>query len=121
MAGFSWLGVHPTLWAIVIFQIFRRAGEFAVTRPARELLFSVMPREDKYKAKSFIDTFVYRAGDQLGAWTYAFLVFLGLGVSGIGFAAVFIAAAWLLNGLWLGRRQEKLSRIPKPEPTQVLT
>ena len=54
---------------IVAFQIIRRATEFALARPTRELLYSVVAREDKYKAKSFIDTFVYRAGDQVGAWT----------------------------------------------------
>src|SRR5262249_21751265 len=109
-AGFLWLGVRPSLWAIVIFQTLRRGGHFAVARPAREVLFTVMPREDKYKAKSFIDTFVYRAGDQIGAWSYALMGFVGLGVAGIGLAAVPISAVWLVNGLWLGRRQEKLLR-----------
>jgi AAA family ATP:ADP antiporter len=110
MAGFFWLGVQPSLWAVVILQVFRRGGDFAVGRPAREVLFTVMPREDKYKAKSFIDTFVFRAGDQLGAWVYAFLGFLGLGISGIGLAAVPIAAVWLGIGFWLGRRQEQMAR-----------
>jgi ATP:ADP antiporter, AAA family len=108
-AGFFWLGVSPTLWIIVVLQVLRRAGNFAVARPAREILFTVLPREDKYKSKSFIDTFVYRAGDQIGAWSYALMGFLGLSAAGIGFAAVPISLVWLVNGLWLGRRQEKLA------------
>jgi len=69
----------------------------------------VVPREDKYKAKSFIDTFVYRAGDQLGAWSYAAMGFFGLGLAGISVAAVPICIVWLVNGLWLGRRNEALA------------
>jgi AAA family ATP:ADP antiporter len=73
------------------------------------VLFTVIPREDKYKAKSFIDTVVYRSGDQLGAWSYGLLSFFGLGMTGIAFVAVPLSAAWLLNGFWLGRKQEALA------------
>jgi len=110
MAGFFVLGFTPTLWAVVVFQVLRRAGNFAVARPTRETCFTVVPREDKYKAKSFIDTFVYRTGDQVGAWSYAAMGFLGLGLAGISLAAVPISLVWLLNGLWLGRRNEALAR-----------
>ena len=110
VAGFAVLGFAPTVWAIITFQVLRRAGNFAVARPTRETCFTVVPREDKYKAKSFIDTFVYRAGDQIGAWVYAGMGFLGLGLVGISFAAVPIAVLWLVNGLWLGRRNESLAR-----------
>ncbi|HEX7128238.1 MAG TPA: MFS transporter [Thermodesulfobacteriota bacterium] len=112
--GFLALGVAPTLAVIVAFQVLRRAGNFAVARPTREILFTVLGREDKYKAKSFIDTFVYRAGDQAGAWSYALMGLLGLGVSGIGLVAVPISLAWLLNALWLGRRQEAMARGDRP-------
>lgn len=107
--GFFLLGLAPVLWIFVVVQVSRRACNFALARPAREVLFTVLPREDKYKAKSFIDTFVYRTGDQLGAWSSGLMIWLGLGVAGIGFAAVPIALLWLLNGLWLGRRQEKFA------------
>ena len=107
-AGFLLVGLAPGLWVIVIFQALRRAGNFAVARPTREVLYTVTSREDRFKAKSFIDTFFYRAGDQVGAWSYAWMGSLGLGLSGIGFAAVPISIVWLLNGLWLGRRQEKM-------------
>jgi AAA family ATP:ADP antiporter len=102
--GFAALGVAPTVAIVVAFQVLRRAGNFALARPAREVLFTVVPREDKYKAKSFIDTVVYRSGDQLGAWSYGLLSFLGL--AGIAFVAVPLSVAWLLNGFWLGRKQE---------------
>jgi ATP:ADP antiporter, AAA family len=110
VVGFVVLGIAPTVWAIIAFQVLRRAGNFAVARPTRETCFTVVPREDKYKAKSFIDTFVYRAGDQIGAWVYAGMGLLGLGLAGISLAAVPIAALWLVNGLWLGRRNESLAR-----------
>jgi len=110
VVGFAVLGFAPTVWAIITFQILRRAGNFAVARPTRETCFTVVPREDKYKAKSFIDTFVYRAGDQAGAWVYAGMGFLGLGLAGISLAAVPIAVLWFVNGLWLGRRNESLAR-----------
>lgn len=109
VVGFLWLGTTPTIAAIVIFQVARRAGNFAIARPTREVLFTVLPREDKYKAKSFIDTFVYRAGDQVGAWSYAALGWFGLGLSGIAFVAAPVSAIWLLNAFWLGRRQERLA------------
>ncbi len=108
--GFAWLGATPTIVAIVVMQVVRRAGNFAIARPTREVLFTVLSREDKYKAKSFIDTVVYRTGDQVGAWSYAGLLALGLTLSGIAFATVPIAAIWLANAFWLGRRQEQLAR-----------
>jgi AAA family ATP:ADP antiporter len=110
VGGFAVLGLAPTVSAIITFQVLRRAGNFAVARPTRETCFTVVPREDKYKAKSFIDTFVYRAGDQIGAWVYAGMGLLGLGLAGISAAAVPIAVLWLVNGLWLGRRNESLAR-----------
>jgi AAA family ATP:ADP antiporter len=72
------------------------------------VLFTVVPREDKYKAKSFIDTVVYRLGDQVGAWSYAGLGTLGLAMTGISVVAVPISIAWLINSLWLGRKQKSL-------------
>ncbi len=107
--GFAWLGATPTIAAIVVLQVARRAGNFAIARPTREVLFTVLPREDKYKAKNFIDTVVYRLGDQVGAWSYAALGWFGLTLSGIAWAAVPVSAVWLANSFWLGRRQERLA------------
>jgi ATP:ADP antiporter, AAA family len=109
--GFSALAMTPTIAALVTYQVLRRAGNFAFARPTREVLFTVVPREDKYKAKSFIDTVIYRAGDQVGAWSYAALGFLGLAMTGISVVAVPLSIVWLVNSLWLGRRQEKLARV----------
>ena len=107
--GFGTLAATPTLAVLVIYQVLRRAGNFAFARPSREVLFTVVPREDKYKAKSFIDTVVYRTGDQVGAWSYAALAFLGFAMTGISVVAIPISIAWLLNGLWLGRKQEGMA------------
>jgi ATP:ADP antiporter, AAA family len=107
--GFTALGLTPTVAIVVAFQVLRRAGNFAVARPTREVLFTVIPREDKYKAKSLIDTVIYRSGDQIGAWSYGLLMFLGFGMAGTAFLAVPLSAAWLLNGFWLGRKQEALA------------
>jgi AAA family ATP:ADP antiporter len=107
--GFGTLAMAPTIAVLVSYQVLRRAGNFAFARPAREVLFTVVPREDKYKAKSFIDTVVYRTGDQVGAWSYAAMAFLGIGMTGISLAAIPVSIVWLLNGRWLGRKQEALA------------
>jgi len=108
--GFASMGVTPTLVLLVIFLTLRRAANFAIARPARETLFTVVSREDKYKAKNFIDTFVYRTGDQIGAWTSPLLGRLGLGLQGVSIVAAPIAAVWLLVSLWLGRKQLEASK-----------
>jgi len=69
----------------------------------------VVPREDRYKAKAFIDTAVYRTGDQVGAWSYALIGGLGWGATQAAVVAVFLSAVWLANSLWLGKRQEVLA------------
>ena len=102
--GFGALAAAPTLAALVPFQVLRRAGDFAITRPTREVLFTVLSREDRYKAKSFIDTVVYRLGDQVGAWAFTLLGALGWGTRS-ALVAIPLSAAWLANALWLGRRQ----------------
>jgi AAA family ATP:ADP antiporter len=109
MLGFIAMGLAPILALLALFQIVRRAGSYAVQRPAREVLFTVLPREDKYKAKSFIDTFVYRVGDQIGAWSYSLLDRLGLSLTGISFVAAPVAAIWCALSVWLGRKQIALA------------
>jgi ATP:ADP antiporter, AAA family len=109
IAGFGALALLPTVMAVATFQVIRRALDYAVARPARELLYTVASREDRYKAKSLIDTVVYRLGDQVGAWSTALLRAVGLGVTQVSLAAIPLAALWLVNALWLGRRQERLA------------
>ncbi len=108
MLGFAGLGFFPVLGVLVAFQVVRRAGNFALARPAREVLFTVVGREEKYKAKNFIDTVVYRGGDAVSGWVFAGLSGLGMGLSAIAFLAVPIAAGWLITGVSLGRKQDRL-------------
>jgi ATP:ADP antiporter, AAA family len=110
VVGFLSLGFAPTIVVLVAFQVVRRACDYGVTRPAREVLYTVVSREDKYKAKNLIDTFVYRAGDQIGAWTSAGLTAAGLGVAGSAFVGAPIAGIWFFVALWLGRRQDGLAK-----------
>ncbi len=107
--GFGALGAIPTFTTLAIFTVLRRASNFALTNPAMEVLFTVVPREDKYKAKNIIETFVYRGGDQLGAWYYAGLAYLGLSLAAISFVAVPLGVIWLFLGLWLGKRQAAMA------------
>jgi ATP:ADP antiporter, AAA family len=107
--GFAAMGLVPVLPVLAVFQVARRASTFAFMRPAREVLFTVLRREDKYKAKSFIDTFGYRCGDQFGAWSYGGLQALGLNLSTISYIAVPVVAAWCALGVWLGRKQRSLA------------
>jgi AAA family ATP:ADP antiporter len=109
MLGFGAIVVLPTLAAVASFQVLRRAGNFALTQPARQVLYTVVPREDRYKAKSFIDTVVYRAGDQVGAWSYALIGAIGWGLKEAGIVAIALSALWLVNSFWLGKRQEALA------------
>ena len=107
--GFAAMGLVPVLAVLAVFQVARRASTFAFMRPAREVLFTVLRREDKYKAKSFIDTFGYRCGDQFGAWSYGGMQALGLGLSTISYIAVPVVACWCALGVWLGRKQRALA------------
>ena len=114
MVGFGALALVPTVMAVAVFQVIRRAADYAIARPAREVLYTVVPREDRYKAKSLIDTVVYRTGDQLGAWSVTLLRVAGLGPAHVSLVVIPVAAVWLVNALWLGRRQERLAAEQAP-------
>jgi AAA family ATP:ADP antiporter len=105
LGGFVALLVRPTLPVLIAFQVGRRAIDYACTRPARELCFTVLNRDDKYASKSFIDTFVYRGGDMLGAATS------GLVDGAAVWLALPVCAAWLAIALFVGRRQARLARV----------
>ena len=115
--GFAAVGIAPTLMTIAVFQVLRRSSNYAIARPCREMLYTVIPREAKYKAKNFIDTFVYRVGDQVGAWSYAALGTFGFGAAAISIVAAPLAAVWLGVGLWLGRRQKELAKAAEAPQT----
>ena len=108
LAGFAWLGAVPTLAVLLAFGVTRRVGEFAISKPVREALYTVVPREDRYKAKNFIDTVIYRGGDAFSGWLVGALRGAGLGVPGIASAALPVAAGWVAVSFWLGRRQARL-------------
>jgi AAA family ATP:ADP antiporter len=108
--GFVGLAMVGSLVALVVFEAVFRAVQRAVMRPARETLFTVLGREDKYKAKAVIDTFVYRVGDIVGAQSEGLLGRLGLGLYALAGAAVPLALLWAALGLWLGWRQRVLAK-----------
>jgi AAA family ATP:ADP antiporter len=114
--GFLGLAIVGSFAMLIVFDATFRAIQRAITRPARETLFTVVSREDKYKSKAFTDTFVYRGGDVLGAWTEGALGRLGLALVGLASVAVPLAVAWAALGLWLGRSQE--SRVASRAATE---
>lgn len=108
VAGYGIAALLPGVWTLGVFQTARRALHFAVDRPAREVLFTVVPREDKYKAKSFVDTFVYRGSDAASSSLHAGLAALGLTIPALSLAAIPFALASLALALWLARRERRL-------------
>src|SRR5688572_4633968 len=106
--GFIGLAAAGSFAVLILFQATFTAMQRAVARPARETLFTVVSREDKYKSKAVTDTFVYRGGDVIGAWTEAGVRSLGMALVGLASVAVPLAAVWAVLGLWLGRRQASM-------------
>lgn len=107
-AGFLWLAMAPVFAVFVVVMVVRRAGEYALVRPGREMLFTVLPAEDKYKAKNFIDTVVYRGGDALSGWVKRALDVMGDHPQLAMLIGAAIALGWAVTGGWLGRRQRGL-------------
>lgn len=108
--GFIGLAVYGSLVVLILLEAVVRAVQRAITRPARETLYTVVNREDKYKAKAFIDTFVYRGGDVAGAQTEGLLGRLGMGLAGLASVVLPMALAWAALGIWLGREQQRRSK-----------
>ena len=107
--GFLALWITPALWIVVAFQAAQRAANFAISNPARELMFTVVGREEKYKAKNVIDLVVFRGGDAVSGWLFAALRGAGLELGAISLATVPVTAVWLALALLLGRRHEALA------------
>lgn len=105
--GFFGLAILGSITALIAFESVFRAVQRAVMRPARETLFTVLSREQKYKAKAVIDTFIYRSGDVIGAQTEGLLANLGLGLYALAGATVPLAAVWVALSVWLGREQQR--------------
>ena len=108
--GFAALALSPVLTTLVVFGVIRRAGEYAVSKPARETLFNALPAEQKYKAKNVIDTLVHRTGDTASSWIFAGLKSIGLSLTTMSWLAVPVAAAWLGVAAWLGRAATRKER-----------
>lgn len=104
-AGMAMLAAAPMVGIVVAVQIIRRAGNYAVSRPAREMLFTAVDREVRFKAKPVIDIVIYRGGDMLNAWAFTGLTQgLGLGMAPVALVGVGIATAWAATGIYLGRQ-----------------
>jgi AAA family ATP:ADP antiporter len=110
IAGFAWLGLAPSLAALVVFVVARRACGFALSRPVREALYTVVGREERYKAKAFIDTVVYRGGDAFSAWGVGVLRAAGLSFAAVSLAVLPVGAAWLGLAFYLGARMRAWTR-----------
>lgn len=109
MAAFAAIAMWPTLAVLVAAQSLRRAVDYALSRPAREVLFTVLTREAKYKAKSVIETVVYRGGDALSGWLAAMAASTGIGFGGVALLWLAPSAGWAVLSAWLARRQERLA------------
>jgi AAA family ATP:ADP antiporter len=98
----------PVLVALAMFQVLRRVGNYAITRPSREMLYTIVDRETRFKAKPVIDIVLYRGGDMVTAWMFTFLAKgLGFGLTGIAVVISGIAATWAAVAIYLGRAYER--------------
>jgi len=109
LAGFAILAISPALIAVAILQAVRRGIGFGFAKPTNDMLYSVVTPEEKYKAKNFIDTAVYRGGDLIGTWSVKFV--WALGISGISLLMLPLALAWLVIAVWLGRDYQRRDRL----------
>lgn len=105
--GFLALGQWPLLGVFAAFEVSRKAANYALARPAREVLYTVVPRYQKYQAKNFVDTFVYRGGDAVAAAVFAPIQALGLGLGATTLAAAPVALLWGLVGLAMGKAHRR--------------
>ena len=106
--GYAVFALVPTFAVLVGVFAVRRVGEYGITRPCRDSLYTVCTREEKYKAKSLIDTFIYRGGDATSASAYQLMTgTLGLGPAGVGWVGAGISALWLMLALALGKSHER--------------
>jgi ATP:ADP antiporter, AAA family len=108
-AGFALLAAAPLLAVVIAFQALQRTANFAISNPAREALFTVLARDEKYKAKNVIDVVAVRGADALGGWFFTGLRSLGLEIRGIALVAIALAAAVFALSVALGRAQERRS------------
>jgi AAA family ATP:ADP antiporter len=119
IAGYLLFALIPSFPVLVGVFGLRRVGEYAITRPCRDSLYTVCTREEKYKAKSLIDTFVYRGGDATSASFYKLLTSgLGFGAVGVGWTGALVSALWLLLALILGRSFQRAGAHSSPDSSR---
>jgi AAA family ATP:ADP antiporter len=106
-AGFLWLAFAPVFAVLAVVMVVRRVGEYALVRPGREMLYTVVPPEQKYKAKNFIDTVVYRGGDAIGGWVKRALDILAEQPAIAMIIGAVIALTWAATGAYLGRQESR--------------
>ena len=118
--GFGLMAATPMLAVMIGVEIFRRSGDYAIMKPAREMLFSVVSREEKYKAKNFIDTTILRTGNTTSAWLYSGVRALGASGAGIAVVSVGLGVAWCTISYWLGSQYlKKTSNKSRKETIQI--
>jgi AAA family ATP:ADP antiporter len=118
VGGWVIVALSPVLAVMVALQVTRRAGNYAVTRPGREILFTAVDADTRFKAKPVIDIVVYRGGDMLTAWFYTGLTAtLSLGTAGIAMVSAVVAAVWAGAGVFLGRAYEREASEPGSRET----
>ncbi len=106
--GMLVIALSPVVAVVAGLQVARRAGNYAITRPGREMLFTVVDRETRFKAKPVIDIVLYRGGDMVTAWAFTLLTSVaGLGLGAVAAIGAAIAAIWSFVGVYLGRRFDK--------------
>jgi AAA family ATP:ADP antiporter len=117
LLAYGAIALWPLLAVLVVAQSLRRALDYAVARPGREVLFTVVSREAKYKAKSVIETVIFRGGDAATGWLFAGLAAAGIGFGAMTLASLPLVALWSALALWLARAQEKKARAVATVPT----
>ena len=111
-AGFLWLAFAPVFAVLAVVMVVRRAGEYALVRPGREMLYTLVAPAAKYKAKNCIDTVVYRGGDALSAWIRTGIDAIAQQPAAVALTGAALALVWAGNGAWLGRRHARASDMP---------
>jgi AAA family ATP:ADP antiporter len=108
VGGWMIVAAVPVLGVLIGLQVARRAGNYAVTKPGREMLFTLVDNETRYKAKPVIDIVVYRGGDMATAWLHTGLrELLQLGLGGVAIVGAIVAGIWVYAGIYLGRAYNK--------------
>ena len=122
VGGWLIVAATPLLAVLIGLQVTRRAGNYAITKPGREMLFTLVDSETRYKAKPVVDIVIYRGGDMVTAWFYSLLtVTMGFGLAGVAVIAAGIAAVWAGTGVYLGRRYNNERSTEAAEPASAST